>query len=191
MKREIKLILVFFSFVICMLMIPTIHAQPSSVNVEFNGNFINGTVLYSDVYIIDGYIYGKDVYPNRSSIQKINVCKNRTISTIQKICYNKTIYRIINGNSTSIIIKSCSRQKVNQNVTVCRNITDSIGCMNPSGKYTNQLALSNFKYSLNNSTWQEIPYHEIGINSSSVYFKLEIPSLCSPKYYINKAIFIK
>jgi hypothetical protein len=169
-----------------------IKAQSNYVNVEFNGNFVNGTTLYSDVYFINGSIYGRDVYPNRSTIQKNPVCENETISFMNKTCVNKTIgYRIINSTNISIIIKSCSWQKVDKNVTICRNVTTPIICKNPFGKYTNQLSLNNFKYSTDNSSWNNITYSKIYINESLVYFKVDIPSVCSPEYYINKAIFIE
>ncbi|MDD5191950.1 MAG: hypothetical protein PHH54_05000 [Candidatus Nanoarchaeia archaeon] len=183
MKREIKLILSLLIFVASI--IPIIHAQPYSINVEFNGNFINGTTLYSDVYIIDGYLYGKDVYPIRDSSQnqRQKICeiyyKNKTKAECTWLPGPKRI---------------CTKIPYVKEYQKCKWIIINpvkIACNNTIKGYKNQLKLENFKYSLDNSTWQEIPYHEISINSTSVYFKLDIPQLCSPEYYMNKAIFIR
>ncbi len=191
---KIKIILGLLSIIF---IISFIKAQPSFINVEFNGNFVNGTTLYSDIYEIDGYVYGKDVYPIKSSVQSIKICENKTINVSQNVCMNKTIVRTIGGNKMNITIKSCSYKKVEKTVTICKTIRIPIICFNNITKvYTNQLSLNNFEYSLDNSTWQQVPYFnynysKIYINSTYVLFKVNIPSVCSPEYYINKSIFIE
>jgi len=79
--------------------------------------------------------------------------------------------------------------------TICdSNIPNlPIGCLDPiTGVYTNQLSLSNFKMSINNGPWQNVPYgiNQMHISNANIVFKVDIPSVCSPTYDINKAIYI-
>jgi hypothetical protein len=176
--------LVCFMFIV----ITIVSAQPKNINVEFNGNFSNGTTLYSDVYSFDGFIYGKDAYKLISSIEKKLVCINSTINYMDRVCVNKTVLK----KGVPLIIKSCSFQTKTKNVTTCKNVTIPIGCLDPSTNvYTNQLRLTNFAYSTDNLSWYVVPYNKIPINSSTVYFRVIIPSVCSPKYDMNNAIFIQ
>jgi len=200
----------------------------SETNVIFNGNWSNGSTLYSNYYsIINSTLYGRDVYPIKENCTSILVCSKYDY-TYSRIClrnysdickkyayhYEKQCTR----NDSSGRCRSYKRVKINDGCianrtdlfrtykttkvkgdciankteTLCRtNFT--IGCLDPdTGIYTNQLSLKNFMMSSDNLTWEDIPYgiNQKWINNSNLTFKVHIPSVCSPVYDINNAIFI-
>lgn len=159
--------------------------------VTFNGNFNNGTTLYSDVYPSGIYsVYGTDVYPviDNTQNQRQKVCTTYFREKRNRVCHTEIINnrrkRICEIQITQIPYEKCRYYRINP-VT--------IGCLNPNGEYTNQLRLENFKVSLDfGSSWVEVPYSQYGNPSFSVnsplMFKVDIPIVCSPTYEINKAI---
>lgn len=156
-------------------------------NVNFNGNWSPGDTLYSDnLFISDGYFYGKDVYPIRNC-HKETVCKSYEYH-YEKVClkYSDSTGRCIKHQKNKII-DGCKRYGT---ISVCEKI-GCTACMNPNGEYTNQLRLENFQYSLDGINWNEVPYKNdrIYLENSSIQFRLIIPSECSPEYYFNKAIY--
>lgn len=149
-----------------------IQVRAIEQNVSFNGNFTNGTILYSNVYNLTNVnITAKDAYPIRncsviSTNKTIKSCsrQNRTI-----ICVNKTIYR---------------------NITKCSSL--KAYCENPYASNTNQLSLTNFAYSPDNgASWFTVPYTKFELNNVMLIFRVNIPALCYPNYNINSNIKIK
>lgn len=157
--------------------------------VEFNGEWNNGTVLYSDVFSVSDYSFvGANVYPIRPVI--------KTCTTTTECAAYNYHYEIscVKYNGDRCIFKMVSRVIDDCKKYRTRNICTSpkIGCTNPvTGKYTNQLSLTAFQYSIDGgTTWEIVPYGKTTIADSSLQFKLEIPSVCSPEYYMNKAILL-
>lgn len=162
-------------------------------SVTFNGDWKEGTTLYSQVYPSGDYtIYGRDVYPDRSAIQP-QTC------TIQEVCSKYSYHYVTNCKKYNVWGKCVifSRIKINDGcLSYTQKKTCSPGtkilCKNPStGIYTNQLSLTSFKYSIDGITWKSIPYSRDGTDvSGELRFKLDIPNICSPKYFYNDAIII-
>ena len=191
-------------------LIPSVSA--STTNVHFNGVFENGTTLYSNPFnIADGYIYGRDVYKIRSTIAPPQqICTLSNITYKEPVCIlnvtatKSRIVRVRHGNNVTyvnvtrdIVKKKCHIENKTKEVQTCRTISQPIGCLNPSGIFTNQLELSNFGYSTDSGiTWNPIPYFvflpdRVHIISSSVLFRVVIPAICYPQYSIDSAITVE
>lgn len=149
----------------------------SATVVQFNGVWSEGTTLYSDTYNVDGAIYGRDAYPLRSGYQP-RTCTKIYETVTEKKC--RWVHR-------QRVCTLTERQKLVR--TLCTKPTLEIGCMNPDGKYTNQLNLMNFEYSLDGGAWQTVPYEKTEVNGA-VNFRLNIPSDCKPTYNYNEVISI-
>jgi hypothetical protein len=188
MKNKILL----FAILMSLICIPGILAY----TINFNGEFKQGTTLYSDTYNINSYFQGKDVYKIKNSILNKVVCKNETITYYNYSCENKSIgykYVYVNGIKTKVIIYSivCSNKKVIGLREVCKNVSSPIICYNPiTHANTNQLSLTNFEYSLDEINWIRVPYSRLYINNTDIRFRVNIPSQCSPVYDINNSISI-
>ena len=186
-------------------------------NVNFIGVWGQNTTLFSNPYLIEnGSIWGKDVYKIAGPVNQTQVCTNKTVSKLVKQCTNTTndVHLI---NRTRIKCSRINDTYVCQNVTytqpiktrqLCVNVPMNITtqtckfvkdknqtslCFNPNGSNSNVLELRNFKMSINNGTYQSIPYIEqkLKLNASSVQFRLDIPAICAPEYDFNKAITIE
>ena len=209
-----KLIYVMSVLVLCCVL-----TSASTQKVEFIGDWEEGETLYSEDYNIeDGYFYGRDVYPLRTSTQnrREKVCEIYTKTRYKRVCTENTNgYREVkryrcssHGYPWSEVTcewvtyqiptrskKICKRVPYEKEYKKCKWIRTNkvkIGCQNPSG-YTNQLNLENFKYSKDGINWLQVPYYNkrIYLEHTLVKFKLEIPEECSPKYNFNKAIYIR
>lgn len=182
--KKILIILPLF-----ILLITTISALNEFV--LFNGEWKNGTTLYSEVYLSGNYlIEGTNVYPIRPIIKN---CTTETYCSKYNYHYETSCiyYNPFNNRcilySKNKIIDGCNIYKTR---TKCTRI--KIGCINPeTGVYTNQLPLKSFEYSLDGITWGKMQYYKAIVNNSQIQFRLNIPNICSPEYKINKAIFIK
>jgi hypothetical protein len=184
MKKQI-IIALFLSILLSL----TFVSATTKTNVIFNGNFENGTTLYSDWYhITDSTLYGDDAYKIKRNCTETIVCAKYNY-TYERVCIHYARY-----NSSKCL--SWKKIKIqgdcikNKTKTVCDILP--IGCLDSSGIYTNQLNLRNFKMSYDNSTWLSIPYgrNQIWIEDSNLIFKVEIPNVCHPTYNINSAIYI-
>jgi len=186
-KFEIKILSLILIFLF------TAFVSAKEYNVTFNRDFKEGETLYSQIYNNISNIFGKDAYPDRSTIIKNctteNICEKYAYH-YETIC-NRT--DPFNGRCTLFI-----KRKINdgcikyENVTICSSTP--IGCFNnKTGRYTNQLQLAgNFFYNLDNSSeWIPMTYGNIILRNASVQFKVQIPSVCKPKYNINKSIIIE
>lgn len=161
----------------------------STEYVEFNGEWSNGTVLYSDVFPVGDYSFvGSNVYPIRPVAKN---CITKTECAAYNYHYETSCVKY---NGDRCVLKMISRVIDGCKTYRTRNICTSpkIGCMNPiTGTYTNQLSLKTYQYSVDGGTsWSIVPYGKTTIEDSSLQFKLEIPSVCSPEYYMNKAILL-
>lgn len=175
--------------------------------VNFNGDFEEGAVLYSNWYNGTSNIYGKDAYPNRSTIFQETICTNETINYMEPVCVLNTTYvtrlvRIRHGYNVTYenrtiarTTRECHSENRNRIVQSCRRVRTRIGCLNPGGAcglYTNQLKLAgNFFYSTDGTNWINMTYGNIHLNNESVRFKVQIPSICTPSYTINRAIIVE
>jgi hypothetical protein len=142
------------------------------------------TKNYSDPCKKYNYHYEKQCirfnkYGICTSYNKLRINENCSIYR-EDLCKNyKTIK--IKGNCTNY-----------RNQTLCTT-NSTTGCLDSiTGLYTNQLSLSNFKISIDNNSWESIPYENNPkkINNSTIQFKLNIPNNCTPSYEINKAIYM-
>lgn len=196
-----KVMLLLFSLLLIYPVSAVIHYVP------FNGEFKNGTTLFSDsIPVTNSALYGYDVYPIRSFNL---ICTDTVYLSPKRICeQNLTGYINITRRTCtySNYIQDCTVRIIQNPVyktychtiyiqktrTTCRTDTTlPIGCLNPDGVYTNQLSLSNFRFSNDSgSTWFNVPYgiNQIYIKNQTLIFKVEIPALCSPTYNINKSI---
>lgn len=167
----------------------------ATTNVQFNGEFKNGTTLYSNWYHIeDSTLYGNDAYKIKANCILTQVCAKYNY-TYNKVCIHYASY-----NQTKCLswkkIKIQGECIKNKTKKVCDILP--IGCFNPptpcfpNGVYTNQLNLINFKMSYDGTNWLSIPYgrNQIWITDSDIIFKVDIPNICHPEYDINKAIFL-
>lgn len=199
-KRGFVIVLFLFTGILFSLSLTSGLLQ----NVIFNGDFQNGTTLYSNItHINNGTIWGSDVYPDRSTIISQKVCSNVTLTYKSPVCetnitnYTRVViirhrYNVTYENiTTQRVIRFCREQTFTKNVSQCKYITSTIACFNPDGNYTNQLKLQNFEISFDNgSSWKSIPYYpnKISVNETDLLFRVNIPVTCSPAYYINRAI---
>ncbi len=112
-----KIILAFI--VLCVFAISISMINAASINqVSFNGNFTNGTTLYSNSYdIINASLYGRDVYPIRTN------CTNQTYNvTVKKYSYeNQNITKTRNVCHSEI-------EYLNKTKTTCRLINHTRNC---------------------------------------------------------------
>ena len=190
MKKQIITIL-FLSILLSLSFV----SATTKTNVIFNGEFQNGTTLYSDWYhITDSTLYGDDAYKIKTNCVETQVCAKYNY-TYNRVCIHYASY---NPNKCL----SWKRIKIqgdcikNKTRTICDILP--IGCFNPptpcfpNGVYTNQLNLRNFQMSYDGTNWQSVPYgrYQIWITDSNLIFKVDIPSVCHPTYDVNKAIFI-
>lgn len=205
-----KILISFLAIVLLSSMV-----MASSTFITFNGNWQNGDTLYSDsISINNSYLYGNDVYPVRDSSQNIRI-KNCTIEykqSTKNVCstiivgYSERTRRTCKSQNneqictteTYLVQKNkrvCEKQNISKPYEKCSYITINpiiFGCLNPSGEYTNQLKLENFKYTMDGIVWKDILYfpNKLKIYNENIIFKLDIPLNCSPEYYYNKAVII-
>lgn len=205
-----------FVFVV-LLSLSTLDAR--TFFVKFDGEWKENTTLFSKWYSVDkGWIWGKDVYPIRKPWmnKREKVCYAYNKTRYKRVCRENTDgYRIVRryvcrrrGLDYKIecewIEKKiptkrkwiCERIPYQKQYKKCRWITKNrvkIGCMNPNGVYTNQLSLENFKYTLDEVNWFNIPYpqNKLELTNTTIKFRLDIPAECSPKYKYNRAIRIR
>lgn len=178
----------FFIFVFALIFISILAVSASAIYeyVRFNGNFTNGTTLYSDWYNFSQVeMTGRDAYPIRENCTIETICRKYNYIT-NKTCLNYS-------NKTERCIK-WKRERVKLG---CREYGDIIRCEdypaicynNKTEIHTNQLALTNFYYSTNGINWTVMPYTALIFNNqTNLTFKVIIPNLCRPEYGINKAI---
>lgn len=193
---------IMLALVLSVMLISLVQA---SELVTFNGNFQNGTTLHSNVkHLTNQSFYGKDVYKDRSTIYSNVVCTNETINYMEPVCVSNTTYytrlvRVRHGHNItyenrtySRTRRECHSESRTKIVESCRTVRTKIGCLNPNGVYTNQLNLMNFEYSFDGSNWFKVPYprNEIFVSDADVQFRVIIPAVCSPVYFINSAIYI-
>lgn len=165
------------------------------INVTFNGEWNNGTTLYSDdIYVKNHSIVGKDVYPFRMPQNRTKVCQTTYTTKVKKVC--EILY--FDGKR----MRQCHTETYQIPKTKCKIVTTPTvyACLNPNGEYTNQFRLENFKVSLDGgTTWQDIPYapnffngyYQLIVVGKFVRFKVNIPEICYPSYKINDSIVIK
>jgi hypothetical protein len=201
MKKSNLTFMLLFSF---MFLISLLLISASSEYVSFNGSWANGTALYSQAYPLGNYtLYSKDIYPNMNTVLVQTICKNNTINYTEPVCILTTIHytrliKVRHGNNvtyenitSSRITRECHLESKTKIVKSCNAVRTKIGCTNPiTGVYTNQLSLQSYKYSLDGNIWNIVPYNKLVITNSQVKFKLDIPAVCSPEYYINRSILI-
>lgn len=232
MKRGVSLVftlgLIIFSLVFLIFLIPSVVAEDISSSgmtsyVKFNGDFENGTTLYSEPhsFSVHAEVWGRDAYPDKTTYGREYVCETKYRLKREKVCTEitngyiertRTICRRTWNNDLLIYETICQTevyQIPKRNSIYCDYVyveepyekctwvrinTQPILCENPSGTNSNFLALENFKMSLDNSTWQDIPYagDKFSVNDGeTVYFKVEIPGYCSPDYFVDRAILIR
>ncbi len=188
-------------FVFLMLFFTSLVYVSAVQYVNFNGDFGNGSTLYSNTYFIQNFsIYGKDVYPVKNcSLQNVTSTRKKSTFVTEYLNRTKTTCRLINHTKNCTSTDYQIPRKVRtfilvpyqRTISVCDPIPLPIGCENPG--FTNQLSLGNFAMSFDSgATWQNIPYqpNQTLIINSTLLFKLDIPSVCSPVYDINKSIVI-
>ena len=169
-----------------LLVILTFNVNALIQEISFNGTFQNGTSLFSDpIFIETGFFYGRDVFPVRERI-----CENVTEIKQSRVCHQ-----------TSMITKkfSCETTEVEVTREKCRNAPAEnrtpIACEDPfTHAVSNVLRLRNFNYSNDSGiTWNPVPYikNRIEVQNDTLFFRVNIPNLCSPAYHIEKAISIK
>lgn len=171
---------------------PDPQNPPKPTKVFFNGEWVNGITLYSDtIHISNGYIFGKDVSPDRSTITQERVCETTYKQKTRRVCERV----VINGRTK----RQCHTEYYQVPKTKCKTVKTPTYCLNPNGDYTNSLRLENFKVSFDGgSTWEDIPYkpsrsngyYKLIVTNEDVKFKVEIPEMCSPEYLIDDAITI-
>lgn len=177
-----KLIPVLFGLV-CMSILFISIASAQTQYVSFNGDFQEGSTLFSDSYSFDFVkLSGKDVYPIRDSSMNKRI---KTCTTIYKEKTKRVCQRIDGKRKCSVITYEIPK-------TTCKYMRQNavnVSCLNPNGEYTNQLRLENFYYSIDGVNWVQVPYQTISLyNETNLQFKLIIPDKCSPTYSIDKAI---
>jgi hypothetical protein len=157
--------------------------------VEFNGEFANGTTLYSDLEHVNNFsVYGKDTYPDKSDIGRAYVCENKTRVIKERVCtqveagfeerlrtkctnkWNNDLHRYETICEDYIYLRPIGRRTVCEYVyhdeiyEKCKWVRDAsqqVICQNPNGTASNVLALENFKMSLDGgANWQYVPYYE-------------------------------
>ncbi len=185
--RQLKYTILLTFFVI--LVASIVHA--TTIPVHFNGNFENGTTLFSDpIFIASAYLYGNDTYPIRDLI-----CEMVTSMEKHKECVDSTPKS--KGHCT-IITENVTKE-------VCKNSNpdETFFCKNPGwGAGSNIFRLSNFKWmKVSNDLatnfslikGKDIPYrpHKLRIQNQTIIFKVTIPKVCSPAYPLDEAITIE
>lgn len=186
MKKNKYILMVLISFIL-VTSILTISAT-SSTPVIFNGAWSNGSTLYSNVLPTGNYVFNsKDVYPIRAA----PLCTTTTTCSVYNYHYETTCKLYNNYNRCIFTLKARIKDDCKTYKTVTKCVSPKIGCTNPAtGVYTNQLSLKSFEYSLDGFNWNVVPYNKLVVSNSAVVFRVNIPSVCSPEYYINKSISI-
>jgi hypothetical protein len=185
-NKGILMILMSFMFVASILSISAALSSTTPTEVTFNGVWANGTTLYSNSFAIGNYIFNsKDTYP----IRVPSACTTTTVCSVYNYHYESNCMRYNSYNKCIMTLKT----RVNDNCkiykTVTKCVSPKIGCENPvTGVYTNQLSLKAYQYSLDGVNWNVVPYNKLVVSNSTVIFRLNIPAVCSPEYYMNKAI---
>lgn len=183
MKQKYIYFSILLTFVISLSLITA-----SSEYVVFDGNWENGTTLFSKIYDSGNYtLFSKSVYPIRPISRE---CTTTTICSSYNYHYEKECLKYSGSRciltTTHRVIDSC---KTYRNITKC--ISPKVGCVNPeTGVYTNQLSLYAYKYSTDGVNWVQVPFNILKLDDTQVQFKLDIPNECSPEYYKDKAILI-
>lgn len=146
--------------------------------VTFQGAFSQGTTLFSQVYSAANFTIkpmANGAYPVRTCTQQL-YCSKYSYS---KVCIKPQGTRCLQWKQLQ---GDCLVWKT-------RNICSGPAlCYNPGGQATNQLALTNFYYSTDGSSWQVVPYKPLSLAASSLQFKVVIPAVCSPTYALDKVI---
>jgi hypothetical protein len=160
------LLIIFFS------LMAIAYAQASEQYISFNGDFANGTVLYSDqIYFPQVSITARDAYPIRN-------CAEYNLSSVtKKVCHT------VNRTRTCVNVTTMRTR------TRCTKLKSL--CVNPSAFRTNQLSLTNFEYSTDGILWNTVPYTKLSLSDINLTFRVTIPPVCYPDYGINQAIRIK
>jgi hypothetical protein len=190
--------------------------QYNKTNVTFSGSFGAGKTLETDWYKIEnGSFYGKNAYPiidpvkrkrekvctvifkekrKRFCERKIVGYKNKT----KRLCHRENRKRVCERVTYQIPIKKrvCHIDVYQKPYKRCKYMWVSkdhkIGCLNPRGVYTNAVLLENFDYKIDGG-WQKLQPepNKTRLQNKSVKFRVVIPSNCTPKYEINKAVIIE
>lgn len=210
---------IFVFLIFCLLCLSLVKAY-TFTEVQFNGDWNNGTILTSNWYkVSNGTFYAKNAYPIREEgmNKRVKVCDTTYLEKSRRVCekvftgYKDKTKRICyrQGNKrycerivyqVEVYKRQCHIEHYLKPKTKCKYIYLSdyvkIGCMNPSGVYTNALLYENFEYKIyGENIWKPMPTTILGLwevllNNKWVQFRVIIPEECSPKYDINKAVFI-
>lgn len=163
----------------------------NNYSINFTGPFASGSTYYSDITVVnvtsdsnntfDVSLWGNDVKPQRNC-SLVTYC-SRYGKTCSQPCYiyysNGTCRR-----TRSVCVDNTSNCTQNRTKTVCNTTAARCGT-------SNKIDLDNFKYSFDNTTWNDIDYHPAVIvtnNSNYTFnltFKVSIPLGCSGNFVIN------
>ena len=178
---RIKNLFMLLTFVFSLLLVNVVHAEEQYIT--FNGNFQQGTTLYSNWYN-NIKVFAKDSYPIRGEIycEEVTQCKTWHYD-YKSYCIRWNKYGICKSYKIFKIINGCEEYET---VTKCKN-TRSYGAKCPT---TNQLSLKgNFFYTTDGINWLQMNYRDTNF-IGQVKFKVVIPSVCKPNYDINHNILI-
>lgn len=175
---------IFLTLILSVMLVSSVHAA----YVDFNGDFQNGTTIYSDWITVDHYFYGKDAYP-------IRTCHTETVCSSYNYHYERTCLAYSERTGR------CTKRKTEKIIDDCkryaeRRICEPLGCTlcaNPDGVSTNQLKLMNFEYKFRGGSWEIVPYpkDKIYTEGSEVRFRVNIPEECHPNYSIDSAVYFR
>ena len=169
---------------ISVLILESINKNISVDFINFNGEFVAGTTLFSDWYENVSSFIGKDANPIKEncSVGETYCSKFKFTWGVKYCVKNNSRGRCVHWQRDKTA--TCARYAERK---LCKGV--KIRCNN-DGKVTNQLSLANFYYTFDGVSWEEVSYEEIDLNGEKVMFKVSIPSFCSPAYDVNSSIMI-